>query len=849
MLVNIILNIFLILESDKPNIQGLTSSPSIKDNSDTLDIVDNSSLIVEDKNNDALHEEQNSVNTDLSKNDYFQDNKSSEVLSKAANTDVAKSSSGMVTPHSDISASDPGSALDIRDMITIEKYAEDENDDISKNSVNNSQSNVSVSTSGTVTPKSDDKSNERSDYENYSDDWVKSAENTDQHGNEKEVSIPEEEHLSKSSSIISIAKSIDESLAEISDNISVETLANSVEEDITSAASNSSISVEPSNSVAGSEKSNVDLNESQDSSISKASTYSKNSASLKDSSNGSRTERSLDDIQNMKKEESGKLIPESVVKDDLLLQGNSENLESSISEEISEAIEDYSSHNSSVNDENKISQPNQELTFSGSDDHIHVANPTDDAVSDRSDKSIASDLKQERSSSTASQNRTDNEENILDTIQNFDPQINMTSNDIFEEEADIETNTLNKTDTFGNFEDEQFIGSSKDVTSVEEKYSDEKESSEISVDAISDSSPSNINRRAEEISTTTTVARESYQWNSLESVSTNMTVNLLDDALLAILKIRSSKESRAKALESSLNDQKEKSATNSSDLSSVSATSTTEDPRHNDSESLLNLTGLPDPSISQNKVSDMKEFGTEIDDLYNDFENNGESYQDFIHESLSENKSVSAAITEISQEAIQYFVPHMEDYVREIVSLAVDHIIGEFEATGSTAEIKCPNNFNYNKNDIKADTEFEKSSLRSYHVMIFDLVKEILDEYYKYNEIAGVNLPSWMKPKRLQLPTHLRSVPLNANNKIIKEHTIEHVVELLKLGSGKDTNASKKNLKKDLVDAILAQELAEEEPDWINYDKDETSVKMQVADSILSSLLEETSSLFKFSAK
>ena len=46
--------------------------------------------------------------------------------------------------------------------------------------------------------------------------------------------------------------------------------------------------------------------------------------------------------------------------------------------------------------------------------------------------------------------------------------------------------------------------------------------------------------------------------------------------------------------------------------------------------------------------------------------------------------------------------------------------------------------------------------------------------------------------------------------------------------------------KKDFVDAILIQELREEEPSWIDYDDDELAVKFQVADSILDSLLSET---------
>lgn len=40
------------------------------------------------------------------------------------------------------------------------------------------------------------------------------------------------------------------------------------------------------------------------------------------------------------------------------------------------------------------------------------------------------------------------------------------------------------------------------------------------------------------------------------------------------------------------------------------------------------------------------------------------------------------------------------------------------------------------------------------------------------------------------------------------------------------------------------QELQEEEAQWVNYDEDEFSVKMQLADSIFESLLKDTADTF-----
>ena len=46
--------------------------------------------------------------------------------------------------------------------------------------------------------------------------------------------------------------------------------------------------------------------------------------------------------------------------------------------------------------------------------------------------------------------------------------------------------------------------------------------------------------------------------------------------------------------------------------------------------------------------------------------------------------------------------------------------------------------------------------------------------------------------------------------------------------------------KKDYIDALLVEELREEEPQWVNYDEDELRVKDQLTDGILEDLINET---------
>ncbi|EDV27474.1 uncharacterized protein TRIADDRAFT_53203 [Trichoplax adhaerens] len=825
-------------ENTGSSTQKSVSPLPIEDNLEaSLSDVDiESNLIINAKSNDS---EDKHVVAEMPRNDQPQDNELEKALSEVGNSDITRSSSGTVTPHSDVNSSVPSSIDDIQhDMIIIERHTEDDSSGkMSKTSARKSQDNISVSSSRTVTPVFDDNKDEEHDYVDYSDDWDGSTENaTQQRGDDKDLSILEDEDISKASSNKNVVKpSVDEILEDVSDRFIADSADTSVEEDIKSQASNidvSSASTISANSPIGG---NIELNDPQDSFASNTYSSSKASTNLKSNRSTSRVESILNDAQGAENEKSNEISPKPDADDWHEPPIDSEKLDTSISEDISESIEDDTSNKSSVSIEKETLRYGED--FPADETPANVMHTTSDVVGSLSDKSIDSDVKQERSESALSRSAASDEENSLESNRNVDPMISRTPDHSSHDEIDTEMGDLSNKDYLSDSnKDKELVDPSQDLANKEAEYSDTNYLS----DAFSGISSSDIGEKDDQ--TIATTSRESYQWNSLETVTTNMTVNLLDDALLAVFKVRLSKESRTKAQESASHDQEVMSAEKPNVLPFQSQTAAIEDLKGDDTPSLLNLSELPEPSVPRSKLNDLKNFDMEVDELYHDFENNSQNYQDFIHEVLPEDEPT--VTPETNQEVIQYFVPHTEEYIKEIVSTATDQIISHHNLNGADVEIKCPENFNYNETDIKADTEFEKSSLRSYHVMIFDLVKEILDEYYDYNKNANVNLPLWMKPKRLRLPARLRGTPLNASNKTIKEHTIGYVVELLKLKTGKGS-VSKKNLKKDLVDSILAQELAEEEPDWIDYDKDETCVKMQVADSILSSLLEETSSIFK----
>nr|XP_023668925.1 centrosome-associated protein 350 isoform X4 [Paramormyrops kingsleyae] len=138
-------------------------------------------------------------------------------------------------------------------------------------------------------------------------------------------------------------------------------------------------------------------------------------------------------------------------------------------------------------------------------------------------------------------------------------------------------------------------------------------------------------------------------------------------------------------------------------------------------------------------------------------------------------------------------------------------------------------------------------SKRSYRQTVFDLTWEIIQEIFSEN--IDVHPPQWAKPRRLN-SLYFRRVKCPADMAEVQAFVTAEVLKLL--GLMKDQNQKtdwQKMLKfgrkkRDRVDHILVQELHEEESLWVNYDKDELFVKMQLADGIFDTLLKDTVDIF-----
>lgn len=144
----------------------------------------------------------------------------------------------------------------------------------------------------------------------------------------------------------------------------------------------------------------------------------------------------------------------------------------------------------------------------------------------------------------------------------------------------------------------------------------------------------------------------------------------------------------------------------------------------------------------------------------------------------------------------------------------------------------------------EADDDLEANSKRVYRRLVFDLTGNLLKDLL--SEETSARRPAWMKAKPRRKRRLHRSLQPLVHEEDFLPVVQQQVLNLVGLGDARpslDRVRRKTPLKvgkKDFVDAILIQELREEEPLWVDYDDDELAVKFQVADAIFESLLSET---------
>ena len=148
----------------------------------------------------------------------------------------------------------------------------------------------------------------------------------------------------------------------------------------------------------------------------------------------------------------------------------------------------------------------------------------------------------------------------------------------------------------------------------------------------------------------------------------------------------------------------------------------------------------------------------------------------------------------------------------------------------------------------ETENELECLSIQSYRHLVFDLTKEVFIDTISQNEPAS--RPPWAKAKWKGGQKLSRYFKRWKSDQEIRSAVLERVTNLIGLGTPRATMATLprktpvRGNKKDNVDAILIEELRQEEPLWTDYEEDETNVKFQVADTILNMMLEDTVRVF-----
>ncbi|XP_077078804.1 centrosome-associated protein 350 isoform X3 [Siphateles boraxobius] len=191
-------------------------------------------------------------------------------------------------------------------------------------------------------------------------------------------------------------------------------------------------------------------------------------------------------------------------------------------------------------------------------------------------------------------------------------------------------------------------------------------------------------------------------------------------------------------------------------------------------------------------------------------------------------------------------VPHTVQEVEKLVIAATQEIwksckLGHGRPSLTAVPKPQPSN-SFLEGDAKA-SDLDAQCQRSYRLTVFDLSWEVIQDIYA--EDPKVDLPQWMKPRRLN-STYFHRVKCPNDITTVQEFVTTEVLKLcgLKKEPNQKTDWQKMikfgRKKRDRVDHILVQELHEEESQWVNYDEDELFVKMQLADGIFDALLKDT---------
>jgi len=317
----------------------------------------------------------------------------------------------------------------------------------------------------------------------------------------------------------------------------------------------------------------------------------------------------------------------------------------------------------------------------------------------------------------------------------------------------------------------------------------------------------------------------------------NVTKNLLNDAISVMLGVARDKNEKLSEDVEQLQQQQTQNKKDSRKLDFLSLI--VPDPDDPDTDSDANDddddNDKENDHLLSEKINQFKNVHDQLDMLLGD---NDDEDDEVINSVGIETSKSALSLRE--EEPLR--IPLNDSDTRAIVSLALQEISGGRDLPVDQLErLIVPDSI------LALETygEVDEPSTMLYKTLIFDLTLQLYCESKEFRQLQAKPRPSWLKRPRKTFSKFTRQVHLE-EVQTFPDLVSDHVCSCIGLQSGRPSLVQLKrklplNLeKKDYVDAVLVDELRQEEGQWVNYDEDELRVKFQLADNILESLLEET---------
>ncbi|XP_065646812.1 centrosome-associated protein 350 isoform X7 [Hydra vulgaris] len=244
------------------------------------------------------------------------------------------------------------------------------------------------------------------------------------------------------------------------------------------------------------------------------------------------------------------------------------------------------------------------------------------------------------------------------------------------------------------------------------------------------------------------------------------------------------------------------------------------------------------PDVTE-KIRNLKTVHDELDALLKDSDSAGDSDSDSEEEIQSSN--IILPPRGFDSEDPVMSIPYTEIETKDLVLAALKEI--ENLSLDEMMVTQPSNNF-----FTKIKDNHDRNSIL-YCQLVFDVSKSLYHDIILFRQDHRQNHPLLFQIRRKNYSKFTRTTNQLVDENEIRSAVCAHVCTILGLRPGRPSLEKLKHklplnlAKKDYVDAILVEELREEEIQWVNYDEDELRVKFQLADAILENLLYEITTI------